>query len=497
MIKFLQGLFFFSLFFFIFFAVSGKNFLDTLSNYPEKSIFEKKQYSNEFGEGKTKFLSSNNYVGTELLWPNLKKDWKNNGPWIAFNVQASYVRAGFGIGNAFKLDGSTSLQRYGNYKFIGLFYNYPLRLYKNIIAVEPEIGLDFFSAQFRDDASKNPNSVGFGLTPGIGIKIGPAKFVAKYTTSFALNISDKSNAWSGGMNYFSAGLFLETGWGLMSPKRISSVGIFTTISETRTLIGGYFDKSTANPDDYVLVYRVTTHYTDHEIKSTIHDIEPFWYVAPKILSSSVANHENGKTFMFGGELGARVGMLAIDGFYNKGNYGFVSPVNKQDLINQYGIAPDLTGTIGVNSFGAKAGLELLGIITKIFVKHDNSKIYRATRFTRFILGYGLGSTSFIGQPSYTQATGEQQLNNFFTIRPDLKPSNEGIPGKVSQANYSIFNLKFEMGLVSIGYEKHTYKNSPFANGHLITIGYMIPPGRIARKIKYLAAAKRFAAENKK
>ena len=45
--------------------------------------------------------------------------------------------------------------------------------------------------QFKDDPTKTPMGLGMGIVPGIGIKVGPIKVVAKYCASFALNVFDK------------------------------------------------------------------------------------------------------------------------------------------------------------------------------------------------------------------------------------------------------------------------------------------------------------------
>lgn len=442
------------------------------------------------------FLSSNNYFGYEFVYPNLKKGWKNNGPWIALNAQGAFdqtlfFRLGIGLGNAYNVKNNESVQQFGNYKFIGIFYKYPFRILKNLVVIEPEVGIDFITAQFRDEREKDPNSVGFGITPGIGVKVGPVKVVGKYTTSFAYSIGDNSNAWAGGMNYPSLGLFFETGWGLMSPKRIVSKGILTTQEETRNLIGSYIETvGTAEPY-LVNVYRVVTTYHDHEINSVVHDVRPFWFISAKVNSSLMINKENSNTLLYGGEFGFRAGMLAGELFYSTGKYGFVSPVGKQELINQYGVAPDLSGTINSNVYGGKIGVDVVAVLTKIFVhSHENRKIYNATRFTRFILAYGAGSTQFTGKPEFFNENGEQQMNNYYTVRPDLKPSSNAIPGQVSNANFTVFNAKLEMGVVALGYESYKYKNSGFANNKTLTLSYMIPPGRLIRKVQNLVIARK-------
>lgn len=447
-------------------------------------------------ESRSLFLSSNNYFGTEFVWPNLKKGWKNNGPWLTLNAQGAFdetlfFRMGIGLGNAYKVKNDEPIQQFGNYKFIGLFYKYPFRILKNLVVIEPEIGLDFITAQFRDDREKDPNSFGFGLTPGIGIKVGPVKVVGKYTTSFAYSIGDKTNAWAGGMNYPSLGLFFETGWGLLSPKRIVSKGIITTSRQTKNFIGSYIENWGMTELRYVNVYRVITTYTDHQVNSVVHDVRPFWYVSAKVNSSLMINKENSNTLLYGSELGFRAGLLSGDVFYNKGKYGFLSPVGEEELVNQYGFAPDLTGTMQTNSFGGKMGIDIVGILTKIFVhSHEDKKIYNATRFARFIIAYGAGSTQFVGKPEFTQTLGEQQLNDYYSIRPDLKPSNSAIPGLATNSNFTVFNAKLEMGVVSLGYESYKYKNSAFANNKMLTISYMIPPVRVIRKIKSMVVTRK-------
>jgi hypothetical protein len=248
----------------------------------------------------------------------------------------------------------------------------------------------------------------------------------------------------------------------------------------------------------VAVYRVVTAYYDHEVKSVIHDVRPFWFIAPKVNSSLMINQENGNTLQYGAELGFRASVFGGEVFYNTGTYGFVSPVGKQELIDQYGFAPDLTGTMQTNSYGAKAGLELVGVLTKMFVhSHENTKIYNATRFTRLLFSYGFGQTQFASKPVFTQEFGEQQLSQYYQLRPDLKPADAAIPGQVKSANFTTFNVRFEMGMIALGYEKHKYKSSPFANNQMLTLSYLVPPGRVVRKIRTVMLSKKIVREKKK
>lgn len=450
---------------------------------------------------KTKFISSNNYVGYDFVWPSLKKGWQNNGPWLTINAQGAFydpvfIRMGVGFGNAFNLKNGESIQQFGNYKFIGVFFKHPIRIVRNIIAIEPEIGLDFISAQFKDDPTKNPNSVGFGLTPGIGIKFGPVKLTGKYTTSFAYSIGDKTNAWNGGMNYPSLGLMFETGWGLMSPKKIVSKGIITFID-----VKEYFSHSEIKGDYIIRYYKRVTNYTDHTVKSTVHDTRPFWFIAPKLNSSHIIDKDNFQTLQTGAELGFRAGFIGGDVFTHMGKQGFKSPVDKEILKNQYGYAPDLTGSLNAQSYGGKIGVEIMSFLTKIFVhSHEDESIYKATRFTRFLISYGMGQSTYTGVSGYTSEFGEQQLNDFYILRPDLANNINSNPSNISTSNFNVFAMRLEMGVVSLGYEKYTYKQNPILNYNSLNLAYMIPPGRIFQKVRILnktrKATKQYLKEEK-
>lgn len=445
----------------------------------------------------TKFLSSNNYMGYDLFYPNLKKGWKNTDPWLAMNVQASYVRMGIGFGRATKVINDDTVSRIGNMKFIGVFYNHPIRILKNQLTIEPEIGLDFISAQFRDNRESNPNSLGFGVTPGLGIKAGPLKVVAKYHASFAYTIGDNSNAWSGGMTYPVFSAFFETGWGLMSPKRIKSKGILTTSETSRYYLGTYPNLATVDQTDYVAVYREVTTFYDHEIKSSIHDVRPFFFIMPVAKTSMIVSSHNLSSRLIGVESGFRSGVFAVEGFFQQGNLGFESPISTDDLKSHYGFLPDLSGQIASQSYGGRVGFEFTSLLTKIFVhSHQNAKIYKATRFTRLIVSYGMGATSFIGNPVYHLPDGEARLNNILADKPEFKPKEENMPGKTPSDVFNTWSFKMEMGIVTLGYERYNYQKAKFADQNMITLGFMIPPGRIVSKLKALAVSKKIAKAKK-
>ncbi len=439
------------------------------------------------GFNKSDYLSTNNYLGFEILNPKLKKDWVNESPWVGINAQLSYLRFGFSMGNASKTVNGRTLHQKGHLINIGAFYNHPIHVFKNYLAIEPEVGLDFYYGQFRDDPTSNPIGLGFGFTPGLGIKMGPIKMVGKYTMSFAANLFDKTNAWTGGFGYLSFGAYIETGWGLMNPKLIQSKGYLLGSSQYRDYLGSHYDYVN---DDWYNVYKVTTVYYKHSVKGAIHDIGPFWYLSPKYNSSFVISRDNRTTSQMGGAVGFRSGIFGGEAFVQTGKHGFGNQLRDGDLIDYFNETKDHSGYVNSTSVGGQLGFEVMGLLTKIFVhEHEDRSIYNATRFMRILVTGGYGVTFFDGDPVYYSQTAQAEMNALLTDHPELTPGSSRTPGSVSSSPHVSIGVKLEMGLVSIGFEKYTYKRGEFGNGSTLTMSYLIPPGRIQRALKVRKMAK--------
>jgi hypothetical protein len=460
--------------------------------YPNSSSFQNVTTTTllspeEMGFNKSEYLSTNNYLGFEILNPKLKKGWVNESPWVGINAQLSYLRFGFAMGNATKDDNGRTLRQKGHLINIGIFYNHPIHVIKNYLAIEPEVGLDFYYGQFRDDPSSNPAGIGFGFTPGLGIKMGPVKVVGKYTMSFAANIFDKTNAWTGGFGYLSLGAYIETGWGLMNPKLIQSKGYLQSSSQYREYIGGEYNYVN---DTWYSVYKVTTTYQQHSVKGAVNDVGPFWYLSPKYNSSFVISRDNRTTSQMGGALGFRSGIFGGEAYVQTGKHGFGNQLKDGDLIDYFNETKDHAGYVNSTSFGGQLGFEFMGLLTKIFVhEHEDRSIYNATRFMRVLITGGYGYTLFSGNPIYNSQSAQTEMNALLTDHPELTPEIKNTPGSVSSSPHTSIGVKLEMGLVSIGFEKYTYKKGEFANGSTLTMSYLIPPGRINRAMKVRKMAK--------
>jgi hypothetical protein len=292
---------------------------------------------------------------------------------------------------------------------------------------------------------------------------------------------DRSNAWSGGMSYPMLSAYFETGWGLMNPKNIQSKGIFTTSITQKDYLGM---KQIGN--DFYDIYRYTTSYTDHTVKSSIYDIGPFWYIAPKISSSKIISRDQRNTLEYGGSIGGRVGIIGGDLYATTGTIGFGSALTEDQMKLAYGELRDFTGEQTGTTIGLSGGVEFLGLITKVFVhSHEDRSIYSAVRFARIMFMAGYGQTELSGTPVYNRSTAATELTAFQTNYPDQVIQPEKIAGSVTKSNFYSLGLRIEMGLVSVGFDKYTYSDMAFADGYAFTFQYFIPPSRLLRSAKVM------------
>ena len=421
-------------------------------------------------------ISSNNYIGIDMMWPNLKKDWKSEKPWVGFNGQLGFLRFGMGYGSALKLkeDGQVHREE-GRYGFLGAFVNQPIRLMRNFIAIEPELGLDITYGRLDDVPGADAVSMGIGVTPGIGFKVGPVKLVGKYSLAYAIPLFNKDNAWRGGMGFPIIGIYFETGWGMMNPRKISTGGIITTKDINRT----YSNTEKQNGTWYD-VYREVTTYTDHSVSATAYDVRPYWFVSAKANSSEIYTKDKRHTLMYGAGGGLRLGFFAAEGFYTKGKLGFGSPIDPEEIRATYGTVVDLTGYREANQWGAMGGVDLVAVLARWMIKGESKEYANATRFTRFIFMWGMGQTTFTGAPVYNEAVAPQQISNIASLSSSGAPAKGMMPSDFDKSNYNLFSFRFEMGVVSVGFERYRHKDALFATGRELTLSFQIPPARLVR-----------------
>jgi hypothetical protein len=426
----------------------------------------------------------------DVMWPKLKLDWKSEAPWVGYNLQFMFFRFGYAKGTALKLRDGVEERRNGQYAFLGAQYVHPIHVIRNFATIEPEIALDINYARVDDIDGTDALSVGVGITPGIGVKIGPVKVVGKYVTS--LSLRSKRNAWSGGMGFPVVGVYLETGWGLMNPKKISTDGIITFKDVQRD-----YQYTVLQNGSWYDVYREVTKYKNQSVSSTVNDIRRFWYISPKINSSVIYTQDKRATLMYGGATGFRLGVIALDAFYTSGQLGFASPLGQGAVESVYGTGTDLTGYKKASQYCVSGGLDIVSALANSAIQGASKEYTKATRFVRLIVMGGWGQTTFTGKPVYNDPDAPQHISNLVNAFPEFTPSEDMKPETFTKSDFSFTAVRLEMGLVSIGFENYKYKKSKGCSGKQLSVSYMIPPVRIFKSGAARRASRKFARESRK
>jgi hypothetical protein len=448
------------------------------------------KYSASSNKKEGNYLSSNNYWGMDMMWPKLKLDWKSEAPWVGYNLQFMFFRFGYAKGTALKLRDGVAERREGQYAFIGGQYVHPIHVIRNFATIEPEIALDINYARVDDIEGTDALSVGAGITAGIGVKIGPVKVVGKYLTS--LSLPSKRNAWNGPMGFPILGVYLETGWGLLNPKKISTDGIVTF----KKVTSDYQYTSYQNGSWYD-VYRTVTEYKDQSVSSTVNDIRRFWYISPKINSSIIYTQDKRATLMYGGATGFRLGVIALDAFYTTGHMGFGSPLGQGAAESVYGTGTDLTGYKNASQYGVSGGLDIVSAIANSAIQGASKEYTKATRFVRLIIMGGWGQTTFTGKAVYNDPDAPQHIANIVDAYPQYASSDDMKPETFTKSDFSFTGVRLEMGLVSIGFENYKYKKAKACSGKQLSVSYMIPPVRVFKSAAARRASRKFARASRK
>lgn len=480
----------FSIFFILLCSLGSGQYLKPNASIDNSKENQKPSKSRDNTVKNGNFLSSNNYWGIDIMTPKLKLDWKSEAPWVGYNLQFMFFRFGYAKGSALKLRDGAIERRGGQYAFIGAQYVHPIHIIRNFATIEPEIALDINYARVDDRDGTDALSVGAGLTGGLGVKVGPVKVVAKYLTT--LSFPSKRNAWSGPMGFPIVGVYLETGWGLMNPKKISTDGIITFKKSTTDYLYSTFTKGS-----WYDVYRTTTEYKDQSVSSSVNDIGRFWYISPKVNSSVLYTQDKRGTLMYGASTGFRIGVIALDAFYSTGKLGFASPIDPSVITSIYGTNTDLTGYKNASQYCVSGGIDLVSAIANSAIQGASKQYTKATRFVRLMVMGGWGQATFTGKPIYNDVNALQHISNIASASPEYTPAENMKPETFTKSDFTFFALKVEMGLVGIGFENYKYKNAKGASGKQLSVSYLIPPVRIFRSASARHIARHIVREAKK
>jgi hypothetical protein len=111
--------------------------------------------------------------------------------------------------------------------------------------------------------------------------------------------------------------------------------------------------------------------------------------------------------------------------------------------------------------------------------------------------WGMGQTTFTGAPVYNETVAPQQISNIASLSSSGAPAKGMMPSDFDKSNYNLFSFRFEMGVVSVGFERYRHKDALFATGRELTLSFQIPPARLVRFVSAQFASINYHHKKKK
>jgi hypothetical protein len=142
-------------------------------------------------------------------------------------------------------------------------------------------------------------------------------------------------------------------------------------------------------------------------------------------------------------------------------------------------------------------VDLVAVLSRWMIKGESQEYANATRFTRFMFMWGMGQTTFTGPPVYNESAAVQQISNIASLSSSGGPESGMMPTDFDKSNFNLFSFRFEMGVVSVGFERYNHKDAKYASGKELTLGFQIPPARLVRMVSAQWASIRYHHKSKK
>lgn len=119
----------------------------------------------------------------------------------------------------------------------------------------------------------------------------------------------------------------------------------------------------------------------------------------------------------------------------------------------------------------------------------NKSEQHANQFTRFMVGLGMGY-AFFGTPKYDRESAPEELDAFFASHPNVVANDRMDARKFKDGMFFQLFFSFELGVISIGYERNFYKTAALADVGTLTFTYNLPVDRVRDTYGKLSFIKR-------
>ena len=439
------------------------------------------------------------YLGVALAMPNLKDGWKTTTPWWGVNLNMWEMMNFYWFrGEAEKTDVNGNLMRGVGYMGgYGTQIPFPLSANKNFNFF-PYIGFEANWKYFQDPSKVDDQDnvwgegtqIGFGLNPGVSLRLGPLQLRGQYHLSAGYSFN-KTNAFNTLTAFPSVSVSVSSLSLLLNPREFSAVGLKHYVENYNQYSYTYTSKSEVSGDTRTETRTTVTHrsWTDawRERTFSVMDIRPVLFAGPRIGSAFYLNSDYSFTRMVGANIGFKASYLWMNGFYERGSIALHDPNNREQLYMEYGNnVPNLSGKFNHSSrYGVQLGFDAVVLFQKSdFVPYDEAdrqKIKTATSYYSVIPFVGYGKVDF-GDFEWDAETSAGDYALYSLAHPGtFQPSDV-----VDKQSFINAGVELHMGAVALGFTRYLYKENrkqPQLNDWEVHLSWNIPVIRLGNAIK--------------
>ena len=434
------------------------------------------------------------FIGVGMALPDLRNDWKSTAPWMGLNVNLWESMSFYWYrGEAERLDANgNAIRGVGYMGGYGASIPFPVFSNKNTnLFPYIEFGAnwkylqDYSLVDNTDNVFGEGQQIGFGLNPGVSLRLGPVQLRAQYNLSAGYSFN-KTNAFAPFTAFPSVTISLSSLPLLLNPREFTAPGVQHYIDDFKSHT---FETTSFKGD--VKTTTKTTHssWTDkwRETTFSVKDVRPFIFLGPRAASTFYINDDFTSSNNLGANVGFKSGYLWVNGFYEKGSIAFHQPNKMEQLyLNYGGSIPKLSGEFENSSrYGAQVGFDMVVLIQKsdfvAYNSEDQHKINTATSNYSIIPFAGYGIANF-GNFTWDSPSGATDYATYSTANAGtLQPQD--VASKQKFINYG---LQFHVGALAVGFTRYNYltnKKSRQLNNWQVDLSWNIPVVRMANSLK--------------
>jgi len=430
-------------------------------------------------------------IGLNISQPNFKNNFKAQGNWYGGRVQASYLYFEYNFGKLYK-EGTLETQKISNGFMWSLGASYPLlkimrshQMSMTTIRFIPvmEAGLTYSRIGIRGEENI-PAAAGLKLSPGIMVKVPFANISFKadtYMTGAMIWKNDADHAFTGFRFVPTLSIGIDGLGDVFTPRSYqNSIDYQKQITRERK-VGTYYDwgdhDNDGNTIEKVDVYSKTTTTVNRTEEVSFDIIKNYWHTGAR-MTAYPQRKKQGRTLLYGPMTGFRLGMFALDAFYQKGDMGVRSKVFFENVQNlnienpNFNFSGSFPATVAGGSFSMdmkKMSVRNTSRVADVF--------WRETTFTRFLLKYNLQYIKKTGDLEYTFEEASAITKDVNAL---IKPENN--PEFLAD-NYLVHGMGFavELGAASFNYDfLFSKKKAPLLNRNSFTFSIGIPLVRVVK-----------------